>query len=91
MEVAMAHSVELGASLEAFVASLVASGRYNSKSEVLREGVRLIQERELRLEALNQSLARGLADAEAGRVRPAAAVFDRLEAKYRTLSDAKRK
>jgi antitoxin ParD1/3/4 len=75
----VANSVELGGSLEAFVASLVASGRYNSKSEVLREGVRLIQERELRLAALT----RGLADAESGRAKPAAKVFGRLEAKYR--------
>ncbi|MFI5013565.1 MAG: type II toxin-antitoxin system ParD family antitoxin [Hyphomicrobiales bacterium] len=81
----MANSVELGGSLEAFVASLVASGRYNSKSEVLREGVRLIQERELRLAALDAVITRGLADAESGRARPAAKVFDRLEAKYRAL------
>ncbi|MFE0756883.1 type II toxin-antitoxin system ParD family antitoxin [Inquilinus sp. NPDC058860] len=79
-------SADLGAQLESFVAKLVESGRYNSKSEVLREGVRLIQEREARLSALDASLARGLADAEAGRVKPAADVFDRLEAKYRELA-----
>lgn len=75
-------SADLGNSLEAFVADLVKSGRYNSKSEVLREGVRLVQEREARLAALGAALARGIADADAGRVKPAAAVFDRLEAKY---------
>lgn len=77
-------SADLGRTLESFVAQLVASGRYNSKSEVLREGVRLVQEREARLATLDAALARGLADAEAGRTRPAAEVFDRLEAKYRT-------
>lgn len=77
----MANSVELG-NLEGFVAELVRSGRYNSKSEVLREGVRLIQEREMRLAALDASIRRGLADADAGRVTAAATVFDRLEAKY---------
>ena len=76
-------SADLGQTLETFVARLVATGRYNSKSEVLREGVRLIQEREARLAALDASIARGLADADAGRTTPAAAVFDRLEAKYR--------
>ena len=35
----MASSVDLGPKLEAYVASLMQSGRYNSKSEVLREGV----------------------------------------------------
>jgi antitoxin ParD1/3/4 len=76
-------SADLGKQLEAFVARLVEAGRYNSKSEVLREGVRLIQERETRLAALDASIARGLADADAGRTKPVAEVFDRLEAKYR--------
>jgi antitoxin ParD1/3/4 len=88
METAVAHSVELGSSLEGFVASLVASGRYNSKSEVLREGVRLLRERELRLSVLDATIARGLADAEAGRIKPAVEIFDRLEAKYRGLMRA---
>lgn len=57
---------------------LVASGRY-------REGVRLIQEREARLAALDASIARGLADA--GRVKPLSEVFDRLEAKFTAKTD----
>jgi antitoxin ParD1/3/4 len=79
-------SADLGQQLEMFVARLVETGRYNSKSEVLREGVRLIQEREARLAALDASIARGLADAEAGRTKPAEEVFDRLEAKYRAMA-----
>jgi len=79
-------SAELGQQLEGFVAELVEKGRYNSKSEVLREGVRLIQERETRLAALDSAIARGLADADAGRTLPAEAVFDRLEAKYRAMA-----
>ena len=85
----MAISADLGNQLETFVNGLVASGRYNSKSEVLREGVRLIQEREARLSALDTSIARGIADANAGRAKPASVVFDRLEAKYRALAEAK--
>lgn len=76
-------SADLGEQLERFVARLVAAGRYGSKSEVLREGVRLIQDREARLAALDAAIRRGLADAEAGRTAPAEEVFDRLEAKYR--------
>lgn len=79
-------SADLGNQLESFVTQLVAAGRYNSKSEVLREGVRLVQEREARLAALDASIARGLHDAEAGHVKPAAEVFDRLEAKYRAMA-----
>jgi antitoxin ParD1/3/4 len=71
------------------VAELI--GRYNSKSEVLREGVRLVQEREARLATLDAAIARGIADAEAGRVKPVGQVFDRLEAKYRALAQAKRR
>lgn len=75
-------SADLGQQLEVFVKQLVESGRYGSKSEVLREGVRLIQDREARLAALDASISRGLADVGAGRVAAADQVFDRLEAKY---------
>ncbi|MEO7177452.1 MAG: type II toxin-antitoxin system ParD family antitoxin [Allosphingosinicella sp.] len=78
-------SADLGRQLEAFVAELVEAGRYNSKSEVLREGVRLIHERESRLAALDASIRRGLADADEGRTKPADEVFDRLESKYRNM------
>jgi antitoxin ParD1/3/4 len=80
-------SAELGKQLETFVAGLVDSGRYNSKSEVLREGVRLVQDREARLAALDAAIMRGLADADSGRAAIADEIFDRLEAKYRALAD----
>lgn len=82
-------SADLGPQLESFVAKLVETGRYNSKSEVLREGIRLIQERETRLSVLDQALARGLADAETGRVKSMSDVVARLEAKYQSMSPAK--
>jgi antitoxin ParD1/3/4 len=85
----MTASGELGNQLEEFVANLVASGRYRSKNEVLQEGVRLIQAREARLADLDASIARGLADIEAGLGKPAAEVFDRLEAKYRAMAETK--
>lgn len=75
-------SAELGQALEKFVTRLVKSGRYGSKSEVLREGVRLIQERETRLAALDTTIARGLEDARAGRSKPATDVFARLQGRY---------
>lgn len=78
-------SADLGKQLESFVSQLVENGRYNSKSEVLREGVRLIQDREARLAALDASIERGLADIRAGRTKPAEEVFDRLEAKFRAM------
>jgi antitoxin ParD1/3/4 len=87
----MPSSVDLGKQLETFVTRLVESGRYNSRSEVLREGVRLIHERETKLAALDAAIARGLADAEAGRVKPLGRVFDRLEKKYSAMVKAKRR
>ena len=84
----MPGSVDLGEQLESFVTSLVESGRYNSRSEVIREGVRLIQEREAKLAALEAAIARGVADADSGRVKPAGEVFDRLQAKYEGMAKA---
>lgn len=74
----MPISADLGEKLEAVVNDLVANGRYNSKSEVLREGVRLVQEREAALQSVYAAIDRGLADAEAGRMRPAEEVFAEL-------------
>lgn len=75
-------SAELGQALERFVNELVATGRYGSNSEVLREGVRLIQERETQLAAMDALVQRSVADSDAGLGRPADDVFDRLERKY---------
>ena len=74
----MAISAELGEALEQAVSDLVATGRYNSKSEVLREGVRLVQEREARFRELAAKLQAGQDDIDAGRVYPADEVFAEL-------------
>lgn len=84
----MPSSADLGPRLESYVTSLVTSGRYNSRSEVLREGVRLVEEREKRLAALDAAIARGLADADEERVTPAEGVAERLMAKYRARAEA---
>jgi antitoxin ParD1/3/4 len=55
------------------VEQLVASGRYQNASEVLREGLRLIERREsedqMRLSALRDAAKVGIADIEAGNFR----------------------
>lgn len=53
------------------VASLVESGRYQNASEVLREGLRLLEQREARdsatLVALREAVDKGWADVASGR------------------------
>lgn len=85
----MASSVNLGDRLESFVDELVKNGRYNSRSEVLREGVRIIQEREARLAALDALVAEAEADVAAGRVHDLDEVFDELEARYSGPAEAR--
>ena len=50
------------------------------------EAVRLIQDRETQLAALDTVIERGLADSDAGRGKPVDEVFDRLEAKYQAMA-----
>lgn len=54
-------NVSLGERWEKFVESTVQSGRYGSASEVVREGLRLVEEREIRLSALRETLDRSIA------------------------------
>jgi antitoxin ParD1/3/4 len=75
-------SADLGARLEDFVSKLVESGRYGSKSEVLREGVRLVEEREKRLALLDAALERGLADIDAGHTHSLDEVAAELARRY---------
>jgi antitoxin ParD1/3/4 len=65
------RNVVLTAHQTDFVERLVNSGRYQNASEVLREGLRLVEQREaedeMRLIALREAASIGIADIEAGR------------------------
>jgi antitoxin ParD1/3/4 len=83
----MASSYSLGTYFEAFVQAQLASGRYGNASEVLRDALRLMEEREKRLAALDAGIERGIADADAGRVHDLDDVFDELEAELAALPE----
>ena len=55
-------NVSIGARWEVFVDEAVKSGRYGSASEVVREGLRLVEEREAKLQALRDTLNAAIAE-----------------------------
>ena len=66
-------NVSLTPELESIVDQKVKSGRYNSASEVVREGLRLLQQRDeahaAKLTALRTEIQKGTDSLEAGRYR----------------------
>ncbi len=83
----MPSSYTLGTHFEAFVQSQLASGRYNNASEVLRDALRLMEERERRLTALDIAITRGLAEGEAGSSVDLDEACDELVAELAALPD----
>ena len=59
-------SLSLGEHWEQFIRGQIASGRYGSASEVIRDALRGMEERLTRLEALRIHLAEGAMQAQAG-------------------------
>lgn len=52
-------SVSLGEHFTDFIDTQVSEGRYQSASDVIRAGLRLLEDQELRLQALRAALAEG--------------------------------
>ena len=68
----------------------VNKGRYGSRSEVLREGVRLVQEREALLARVEAEIRKGIDDLDAGRSHDLDEVFGALVAKYEAMAEKRR-
>lgn len=86
----MPSSYTLGKHFESFVQSQLASGRYGNASEVLRDALRLMEDRERRLASLDAAIGQGLADIKDGRVHSAEDVFGELKARYVGVDDKRR-
>ncbi|MEO1335994.1 MAG: type II toxin-antitoxin system ParD family antitoxin [Myxococcota bacterium] len=56
----------LGDHFDAFVAAQIDSGRYANAADVIRSGLRLLEEREQQAEALRRALIEGEASGVAG-------------------------
>ena len=60
----MATSYSIGKHFEELIESLIESGRYSTASEIMRDGLRLIEEREerrkVKLEALRAEIQKGI-------------------------------
>ena len=85
MAIRTTATISLTPHLEEFVASRVSSGRYLSVSEVVREALRLLEEREIRREEelaeFRAKIRIGLQQARAGDLLDADEVFEELEAR----------
>jgi antitoxin ParD1/3/4 len=57
-------NISLDRRFERFVADAVASGRFKSASDVVREALRLLEQREARLADLRREIAAGRASGE---------------------------
>ena len=85
----MPTSVALGAHFEAFIKDQVANGRYNNASEVVRDGLRMLedrqQDRQAKLEALRADLEEGLT----GPFIPAEEAFAEVRRRIQEVAKAK--
>lgn len=88
-------NVHLTPELEQFVHTRVKSGRYNSASEVVREALRLLEQRDevftLRKDEIRKQIEEGWQSAKRGEFVDGDEVFDRIDAELEVMERAARK
>ncbi len=88
-------NIHLTPELERLVQSKVQAGHYNSASEMVREALRLMEERDqivtLRKQEIRRKIALGLKSLRKGKGVDGEAVFDRIEAELEALERSGRK
>ena len=78
-------NVNLGPTFDDFVAEMLGTGLYQSQSEILREGLRLLKEREdlkkLRLAEFRHEISRGVEEADRGQFVDGPPTFAKIREK----------
>jgi antitoxin ParD1/3/4 len=86
----MATSYSIGKHFEDLIDSLIKDGRYATASEIIRDGLRLVEEREERrkakLEALRAEIQKGI---DSGPAEEVGDMFERIKAEGRKRLAAK--
>jgi antitoxin ParD1/3/4 len=86
----MATSYSIGKHFEGFIEGLIESGRYSTASEVMRDGLRMIEEREehrkVKLDALRVEIQKGF---DSGPMQEVGGMFERIKAEGRKRLAAK--
>ena len=82
----MPTSVSLSPYFETFIREQIESGRYNNTSEVIRAGLRALEEREqqIKLESLQSAVTAGI---NSGESKSAEEGFGRLTHKYKKMAE----
>ena len=88
----MPSSYTIGDHFEHFVKEQVEGGSYTSASEVIRDGLRLLEEDQKRRQAVIDGLRGEIEKGRrSGKPKPAAEVLDRLERKYTKMAKERAK
>jgi antitoxin ParD1/3/4 len=82
MQTAEKLSITLPAEMVRIIREKVGAGIYSSNSEVIREALRGWMEREQRLATLDAAIARGVADADAGRTQEIETMREELRNRF---------
>jgi len=77
-------NVSVGERWELFVEKIIKEGRYGSASEVVREGLRLVEEREARLKALRDEISAAIEEGGDNSAEDIERMIDGLAAKSRS-------
>ena len=83
----MPSSYTIGDHFENFVKEQLDGGRYASASEVIRDGLRLLEEDQQRRQAVMDGLRGEIQEGRrSGKPKPAPEVLDRLDRKYTKMA-----